>query len=178
MRRAGRPADKRKDMILIALGSNLPFCGQPPADIITCALRALEKIATVAAQSRLYDSPAWPDPTDPPYVNAVARIETGLGPEAFLAALHALEAGFGRRRGRPNASRTLDLDLLDYNGLLRQAGGPDGLVLPHPRIQDRGFVLAPLAEIAPGWRHPVSGKSAEALMARLNDRSAWPVGVG
>jgi 2-amino-4-hydroxy-6-hydroxymethyldihydropteridine diphosphokinase len=109
--------------------------------------------------SSLYESPAWPDPSDPPFVNAVAEIETDMGPEALLAALHAIEAGFGRRRSLRNAPRTLDLDLLAYHDEVR-AGAGGGLVLPHPRIAERAFVLVPLAEIAPGWLCPVTGETA------------------
>ncbi|HXI87839.1 MAG TPA: 2-amino-4-hydroxy-6-hydroxymethyldihydropteridine diphosphokinase, partial [Parvularculaceae bacterium] len=94
----------------------MSFCYRAPADIITAALAVLGRIATVSAVSRLYRSPAWPDPADPAFINAAARIESGLAPAALLAALHAVEAGFGRRRGPRNAPRTLDLDLLDYHG--------------------------------------------------------------
>lgn len=175
MGRAGRPVDNRKDMILTAFGSNLPFCGLPPADIITSALRALQNFATILARSRLYESPAWPDPTDPPFVNAVACIETGLGPEALLAAFHAVEAAYGRRRGPANAPRSLDLDLLDYDGLVREADKAGTLILPHPRLSGRDFVLLPLAEVAPGWTHPLLGETVETLLTRLGETGARPL---
>lgn len=143
-----------------------------PADIITGALRALEKIATPVGRSRLYGSPAWPDPSDPPFVNAVAAFSAGPPPDGFLAALHAIEAGYGRRRTRRNGPRTLDLDLLDYNGLIRSPGLDGALALPHPGIAERAFVLAPLAEVAPDWRHPVLGASAAGLLARLGGPAA------
>jgi 2-amino-4-hydroxy-6-hydroxymethyldihydropteridine diphosphokinase len=113
--------------------------------------------------SPLYRNPAWPDPTDPPFVNAVASLDTARDPESLMALLHELEQAFGRVRLQANAPRTLDLDLLDYHGLV-QAGPP---VLPHPRMSDRAFVLQPLADIAPCWRHPVSGQSVAALLAAL-----------
>ncbi|MBI1366231.1 MAG: 2-amino-4-hydroxy-6-hydroxymethyldihydropteridine diphosphokinase [Alphaproteobacteria bacterium] len=161
-------------MILVGLGSNLSFNGKPPAGIITSAFVALNKIVTVAAVSRLYWSPAWPDPDDPPFVNAVARIETPLAPAPLLAALHALEAGFGRRRGRANAPRTLDLDLLDYDGI-RFGGGAGQPALPHPRLTARDFVLAPLAEVAPGWRYSATGQTAAELLGALSGRTARPL---
>lgn len=162
-------------MILIGLGSSLPFCGRAPQELAARAIVALSGLGKISAASRLYTSPAWPDPTDPPFVNAVVRLETGLAPEALLAALNAIEAAFGRVRGRKYGPRTLDLDLLDYNGRVRAADADSPLILPHPAIAGRDFVLSPLAEIAPDWRHPVSGESAEALLARLETRAARPI---
>ena len=149
-------------MILIAAGSNLPFCGLDSQHIVLKAIQALGRMSHLKTVSSLYESPAWPDPSDPPFVNAVAEIGTNLSPEALLAALHALEAGFGRRRSVRNAPRTLDLDLLAYHDEVRphEAGGAGGLVLPHPRLAERAFVTVPLAEIAPRWRHPVTGETA------------------
>jgi 2-amino-4-hydroxy-6-hydroxymethyldihydropteridine diphosphokinase len=114
-------------------------------------------------RSGFYRSDAWPDPNDPAFVNAVAAVETELAPAALLAVLHKLEAAFGRRRSAPNAPRTLDLDLLDYHGRVEE--GPP--MLPHPRMDTRVFVLFPLREIAPLWRHPVSGQTVSELIAQL-----------
>jgi len=95
----------------------------------------------------------------------VARVTfDGGGPVELLTRLHAIEAAFGRRRdGTSNAARTLDLDLLDFDGM-QLDGRP---VLPHPRMTDRAFVLVPLADVAPDWRHPVSGRSIADLVADL-----------
>jgi 2-amino-4-hydroxy-6-hydroxymethyldihydropteridine diphosphokinase len=128
--------------------------------------------------SRLWDSAPVPASDQPRFVNAVLRAEGAPDPAALLAALHGIEARFGRVRGERNAARTLDLDLLDLNGLIRAAPAP---VLPHPRLGQRAFVLAPLAEVAPGWRHPVTGETVEALLAALpeEDRDACrPLGAG
>jgi 2-amino-4-hydroxy-6-hydroxymethyldihydropteridine diphosphokinase len=104
-------------------------------------------------------------PSDQPwYVNGVASVETALAPLALLEALLAVEAGFGRRRSVPDAARTLDLDLLDYDGRLCATAT---LELPHPRLHERRFVLAPLCDIAPEWRHPRLGLTAAELLARL-----------
>ena len=163
-------------MILIAAGSSLPFCNVDSQQIVLRAFSALERISNLQAVSSLYETPAWPDPADPPFVNAVAAIETVLPPEALLTALHAIEAGFGRRRRQRNAPRTLDLDLLAYHDERRPQGDPaeaqSGPILPHPGIATREFVLAPLAEIAPDWRHPVTGERASAMLAALPTRQA------
>jgi 2-amino-4-hydroxy-6-hydroxymethyldihydropteridine diphosphokinase len=152
-------------MILIALGANLdhPEHGSP-RHTLEAALGALEAQGIrILQRSRWYESAAWPPSDQPDYVNGAALIESDLAPEALLDLLHQVEASFGRKRGEPNAARTLDLDLLAYHQ--EQRDDPEGLVLPHPRLQDRAFVLLPLMEVAPGWRHPVSGKSI-AEMAR------------
>ena len=118
----------------------------------------------MVSRSRWYLSEPVPPSEQPWYVNGVVAVETGLAPMALLDALLALETRFGRRRGVRNAARTLDLDLLDFDG--RQCG-TERLVLPHPRLHERRFVLAPLAEIAPQWRHSRLGLTAAELLLRL-----------
>src|SRR5207247_11453110 len=127
-----------------------------PRDTLDAALRELSlhgvRIADVSSH---YVTKAWPDPSDPPFVNAAARIETNLAPRELMTLLHETEEMFGRVRAQKNAPRTLDLDLIDYDGRV-EPGPPQ---LPHPRLQDRAFVLVPLADIAPGWRHPANGRT-------------------
>lgn len=150
--------------ILIALGANIPSVAGPPETTLKAALAALEtRGVRILALSRFHQTQAWPDPTDPPFTNAVAEIETQLQPFALLGLLHEVETAFGRKRSSPNAPRSLDLDLLDYRGRIEQGD----LKLPHPRMADRRFVLEPLAEIAPLWRHPVTGQSVDALLRAL-----------
>ncbi len=152
-------------MILIALGANLPHPAYgAPRETLTAALKALEENGVGIQQcSRWYVSPAWPPSDQPDYVNAAAQVQSDLAPEALLALLHGVEASFGRRRGEVNAARPIDLDLIAYHQEIRDE--PDGLKLPHPRMAERGFVLLPLMEIAPTWRHPITGLSV-AEMAR------------
>jgi 2-amino-4-hydroxy-6-hydroxymethyldihydropteridine diphosphokinase len=153
-------------MILVGIGSNLaaPQC-RSPQQTAAAALARLPAIGiTVVRQSRWYESEPVPPSDQPWYVNGVAAVATALDPMALLAALLAVEAEFGRRRGAPNAARTLDLDLLDCDG--RQCA-TERLVLPHPRLHQRRFVLAPLAEIAPAWRHPRLGLTANELLEHL-----------
>lgn len=161
-------------MILIGLGSSLGFWGRRPPEIIACAVHALSSLGKIEAVSGLYRSPAWPDPSEPEFFNACARMRSDLGPEAILSALHAIEAAFGRRRGRPNAPRTLDLDLLDYQSVRGGPAAAPGVDLPHPRLETRDFVLLPLREVAPDWRHPALGATAADLIAQLPTISATP----
>jgi 2-amino-4-hydroxy-6-hydroxymethyldihydropteridine diphosphokinase len=151
-------------VILIGLGANLPSAAGPPAATLAAALAALEAAGVaVERRSPSYRTAPLPASDQPWFVNEVAAVATGLGPEALLALLHRIEAQFGRRRQERNEPRALDLDLLDYQGLVRERAP----VLPHPRLHERGFVLRPLADIAPSWRHPVSGAGVAELLAAL-----------
>ena len=155
-------------MILIGLGGNLesPRYG-PPQRTLEAALGELAGYGiAVAARSGWYRSEPVPRSDQPWFVNAVARLATPLAPAPLLAALQAVESRFGRRRTAPNAARVLDLDLLDHGGQVIET---PVLILPHPRLHQRRFVLAPLAEIAPQWRHPILGLTAGELLARLAD---------
>ena len=154
-------------MILIALGSNLAGPAGPPLAQCKAALAALERRSiAVVKRSRWYESAPVPASDQPNFVNGVVAVQTSLSPEALLQTLHAVEAELGRVRSVANAARTLDLDLLDYNGLV-QDGPP---TLPHPRLQHRGFVLFPMVDVVPKWRHPVSGKSVTDLIGGLSAR--------
>jgi 2-amino-4-hydroxy-6-hydroxymethyldihydropteridine diphosphokinase len=155
-------------VILLGLGANLPSERYgSPRETLLAALAALETAGVrVVMRSPWYDSAAWPDPSQPRYWNAVAALETTLDPVSLLVLLHGIEDGLGRARDVRNAPRTVDLDLLDYDGLVRN--GPGAPVLPHPRMMERGFVLLPLRDIAPDWRHPVTGASVDALISALS----------
>src|ERR1700761_3219852 len=156
-------------MIVVALGANIPSPAGLPEETLRAALARLEQLGVkILVQSSFYRTPAWPDPSDPPFINAVAAVNTGLQPVELLTLLHSVETEFARMRSAPNAPRTLDIDLVDYDGRVVA----DGLVLPHPRVGQRSFVLVPLAEIAPSWRHPVSGQGVGELLAMLPDRDA------
>jgi 2-amino-4-hydroxy-6-hydroxymethyldihydropteridine diphosphokinase len=164
-------------VILVAIGANLPGPDGAPA-LETCRRAALALDALpglrLRALSRWYaTAPVPPTPGVPDYVNGVARLEGAApDPAALLAALQAIEARFGRVRPFPNAPRTLDLDLLDLDGRLRDAPDP---ILPHPRLQDRAFVLAPLEDVAPAWRHPRSGRGVAELLAATDRAGIRPL---
>lgn len=123
------------------------------------------------ARSSWWRSAAWPDPADPPFLNGVVIVRTEHEPHALMVALGRIEEAFGRQRGAANAPRTLDLDLIAYG---RATGDLAGLILPHPRAADRRFVMGPLAEIAPGWRHPAGGTAGGLAEAATVGADAAP----
>ena len=153
-------------MIVIGIGGNLAASGY--ASPLEAGLAALDELAAphlmIAACSPWYESAPVPASDQPWFANAVAILDTEREPEFLLDRMQGLEARFGRVRGEPNAARTLDLDLIDYDGLILDT---PRLVLPHPRMHQRRFVLAPLCDLAPGWRHPRLGQTAAELLAGL-----------
>jgi len=148
---------------VVALGGSLAGDYGSREALLEAALRRFADLGLIVlARSGWWESAAWPDPSQPAYLNGVALVAPDLAPAEMLDALHAIECAFGRARGEPNAPRTLDLDLIAHGRTVLE--GP-GLVLPHPRAHERRFVMGPLAEIAPGWRHPVYGGTAKMLAA-------------
>jgi 2-amino-4-hydroxy-6-hydroxymethyldihydropteridine diphosphokinase len=160
-------------MIYVALGANVPSSVGPPAVTLERALEAMPKHGIeVAAVSPFYRSPAWPKGDQPDFVNAVAQVRTKLGPGELLRELLAIEREFGRVRKTKWEPRALDLDIVDYGGLVSDA---PHLMLPHPLMHERAFVLRPLADVAPGWRHPDTGQSVEALLEIAGDGGVRPL---
>jgi len=154
--------------IFIGAGANLshPVHGAP-RQALEAAFAALgERGVSVIRVSPWYRTAPVPASDQPWYVNAVAEVVTKLAPDELLAVLHEVEQAFGRVRTVVNAARMIDLDLLDFRGEMA-AGGPGRAILPHPRMAARAFVLRPLADLAPAWRHPVTGTPIQALLAAL-----------
>jgi len=148
--------------VVVALGCSLAGAYPSREALLDAAIEALAAEGLkVAARSSWWTSAAWPDPAAPAYLNGVVLVQAELAAEAVLATLHRIEARFGRVRAEANAPRTLDLDLIAHGRTVTR----DGLVVPHPRAHERLFVMGPLAEIAPTWRHPVGGTTAAALAA-------------
>jgi 2-amino-4-hydroxy-6-hydroxymethyldihydropteridine diphosphokinase len=154
--------------IFIGAGANLPHPTHgAPRPTLEAAFAELDRRGvSVLRVSPWYRTAPVPASDQPWYVNAVAEVVTKLAPDRLLAVLHDVEQAFGRVRTVANAARMIDLDLLDFRGETA-AGGPGRATLPHPRMADRAFVLRPLADLAPGWRHPVSGTPIQALLAAL-----------
>ena len=144
----------------VGLGANL---GDPVATV-HAALQALQELPGTSLHrvSALYRT-APLDAQGPAFINAVAHLHTGLAPLDLLVALQAIENQHGRLRPYRHAPRTLDLDLLLYGQQVLQLAGPPPLVLPHPRLHQRAFVLKPLLDLAPNLHHPVLGALAEYL---------------
>ena len=160
--------------VIVALGSNdkgvWPSCR---AGLEAVLARFRPEGLDVVARSSWWHSLAWPEPTDPPFLNGVVIIRTALDPHALMATLGRLEEAFGRERGPRNGPRTLDLDLIAYGRILGDFGG---LILPHPRAAERLFVMGPLAEIAPDWIHPDgAGRAADLARSAPVGRDARPV---
>jgi 2-amino-4-hydroxy-6-hydroxymethyldihydropteridine diphosphokinase len=171
---------------LIALGSNQPSPAGDPAATLTSALASLEATEGLhlRATSRFFRTAAFPAGAGPDYINAAAALVSELPPEAVLSQLHNIEAAHQRRREIRWGARSLDLDLLAAEGAIlpdratwqhwcdisptrQRTEAPKQLILPHPRLHERAFVLVPLAEIAPDWRHPVLALSVSSMLARL-----------
>jgi 2-amino-4-hydroxy-6-hydroxymethyldihydropteridine diphosphokinase len=162
-------------MILVGIGANLPGRdGVTPLETCQWAVRRLAALPGLRmdAVSQWYVTMPMPPSGQPPYVNAVVRLAVEpdaaeADPAGLLAALQAIEAEAGRVRSERNAARTLDLDIIAIDQMVRAAPDP---VLPHPRAHLRAFVLVPLLDVATGWIHPVAGAGVAELLRRLPDQ--------
>jgi 2-amino-4-hydroxy-6-hydroxymethyldihydropteridine diphosphokinase len=170
-------AAENNETVLIAYGSNMSSGRKTASQAFAHVVKTLRKRGVeVRKSSSLWRSLAWPDPKDPPYVNAVIQVKTDLQPSELMDFLHDIEREAGRvRTGVRNAPRILDLDLIAYGD--RVLTGENGLIVPHPRARDRAFVMGPIAEIQPDWLHPVLQKTAAELYKDAQiGKDAYPLG--
>ena len=174
---------------LIALGSNISLGRVKPLEIIKMAITELvETHIKLVSLSRFYETPAFPNGNGPNFINCVVKAEAKYSPYEILQKLHEIEEKFERQRNSRWGARTLDLDLIamkwqvlpnnevfkywfDLSPSEQKKKTPNELVLPHPRVQDRAFVLSPLLDIEPNWTHPILDKTVVQLYAELSQRA-------
>jgi 2-amino-4-hydroxy-6-hydroxymethyldihydropteridine diphosphokinase len=172
--------------ILIALGANLPGQKDSPLSQLRDAVVRLGQAGLAnVSPSRFYQTPCFPAGAGPDYINAVVRCDSALPPAQILKILHRIEAEAGRDRAGRWLARVLDLDLLAVGAhvlpdvatfrewetlpLAEQARrAPEHLILPHPRLHERAFVLVPLLDVAPDWVHPVFGQDVRQMLSKLD----------
>jgi 2-amino-4-hydroxy-6-hydroxymethyldihydropteridine diphosphokinase len=162
------------EAVIVALGGNMAGDFGSSEALLEAALAGFAEAGLpVLLRSSWWRSAAWPDPNAQEYRNGVVLVEAQLSPQELIRTLFTIEARFGRARGARNASRTLDLDLIAYGRMVSE--DPE-MTLPHPRAHERLFVMGPLAQIAPRWRHPVLGLTATELARTASvGRDATPV---
>jgi 2-amino-4-hydroxy-6-hydroxymethyldihydropteridine diphosphokinase len=151
----------KEHIVYLALGTNL---GDRLANLKQ-AISALTPQLEVKAKSQVYETPPWGFEDQPKFLNQVIKANTYLDPEPLLKHLKRLEVALGRKESFPNGPRLIDLDILFYDDLVMDK---PSIVIPHPRLQERGFVLLPLMEIAPNLVHPVNKKSVREMAEMCN----------
>jgi 2-amino-4-hydroxy-6-hydroxymethyldihydropteridine diphosphokinase len=158
----------------IGIGANLPSLGcATPRATCEAAIKALVFAGlNIERKSRWYKSAPVPESAQPWFINGVISIKISIGASALIEVLQDVESKFGRIRTIKNAPRTLDLDLIAYADAVSgwEKGAGDKLILPHPRMHERTFVLLPMHEIAPNWRHPVLKTPIEDLISKIDSR--------
>jgi 2-amino-4-hydroxy-6-hydroxymethyldihydropteridine diphosphokinase len=173
--------------MIIALGSNQPSVAGTPEVTLRQAVQSLEKRGGVIRKlSTFYQTPCFPAGVGPDYVNAALLLEAEWTPSEAMNNLHAVEQEFGRERVQRWGQRTLDLDLIAFDDVVapnletyevwrdlapdvQKIRAPTDLILPHPRVQDRAFVLVPMLDVADDWVHPVTGLSIQLMLDGISD---------
>ena len=149
-------------MIYLAVGSNL---GNRKKNIEKAKYRMIQNEINIVQSSNYYESLSWPDIKNPKFLNIVLKIKTNLTPLNLIRKCKEIEKSLGRKRAPKNSPRVCDIDIIDYNKKLIK----NGLIIPHPRLHKRNFVLLPLFELDKNWRHPFLKKHIKKLILSLSN---------
>ncbi|MBV1904004.1 MAG: 2-amino-4-hydroxy-6-hydroxymethyldihydropteridine diphosphokinase [Marinosulfonomonas sp.] len=173
------------EMVVLGLGGNI---ASDVGEVATTIGRATADLSAsgvdIITKSKLYETPCFPADAGPDFLNAALLCSTRLDPQALLGLIHTTETKYGRKRGARWSERTLDIDIIAIDGSVlpdtatfqawhglsldqQKCKTPDQLIVPHPRLQDRAFVLVPMADVAPDWHHPILGLSVRRMLQQL-----------
>ena len=156
-------------MKILAFGSNLPFKNNSPQDNIEKAYEVLSKNGIkILNKSSIYRSEAYPNKNDPEFCNSVVSVDTDLEPNILLKIILKIEASFDRKRYVKNSPRTLDIDIICFDDIVLNE---KNLIIPHPEMQNRLFVLLPIQEINKNWLHPVLTKSVTNIIKEFDQKA-------
>jgi len=158
--------EKQAKFAFIAIGSNL---GNKKLNIELAKFKLQNNLIKIIRSSSLYETPSWPDPSKPKFINIVIKIKTTLTPKKLLSICHKIELELDRKRFKKNEPRTCDIDIIDYDQRIIKSNDLTNLVLPHPGIEKRNFVLFPLFEISKNWRHPITEANITKLISFLKE---------
>ena len=156
-------SEKQVKYIYLGIGSNL---GNRKKNINTAKLRLTENNILILKSSNFYESLSWPNYKNPKFLNIVLKVNTNLNPTELLKKCKKIETYLGRKKSPKNSPRICDIDILDYNQIIKK----NGILLPHPRIHNRSFVLLPLFEINKNWTHPATKHHIKRLISSLSNR--------
>ena len=155
--------ENQAKFVYLGIGSNL---GNKKDNIEKAKFELIQNDILIEKSSSYYESLSWPNPKNPKFLNIVLKIKTSLKPVKLLDICKKIEVSLGRKKGKKNAPRECDIDVIDYNN---QKTNID-IILPHPRMSQRNFVLLPLYELDKAWTHPISGQPIKKLILSLSNR--------
>ncbi len=158
--------EKQAKFVFIAIGSNK---GNRKLNIELAKFKLQKDSIKIIKSSSNYETPSWPDPSKPKFINIVIKIKTILSPKELLNVCQKIELELGRKRFKKNEPRTCDIDIIDYDQKIIKTNDLFNLTIPHPSIQERNFVLLPLFEISKSWKHPLNKVNIVKLISFLRE---------
>ena len=156
-------SENRAKLIYLGIGSNL---GNRKNNIEKAKFELLQKNIFILTESNIYETLSWPNKKNPKFLNVVLKVKTILSPIKLLKVCKEIEKTLGRKKNTKNAPRQCDIDIIDYNNKILKRD----VILPHPRMHTRNFVLFPLFEINKNWKHPISKESIKILICSLSNK--------